>query len=97
MRWMRKSILPLEVRRGSGFPSRPANVCPTLRKASSRTVRDRTGLLLGAMVPVRYRWAKTWRRARTGLWRLESRVSTANSSQKSDQSCQWVLALAAPL
>jgi hypothetical protein len=85
------TILPLEVRRGSGFP-RPANVCPTLCKASS-TVPVRTGLLVGAMVPMRYHWAKTWKRETGASWRLESRASTANSSQKSDQSCQWLSAV----
>jgi len=83
---------PEEARRGSEYP-KPVNVCPTLRRASS-TVRDRTGLPLGAMEPVRYRWAKTWRRA-IGSWRLVSRASMANSSQKSDQRRQWVLELAA--
>ena len=39
----------------------PAYACPTARTASS-TVQDRTGQRLGAMVPLRKRWAKTWRR-----------------------------------
>jgi hypothetical protein len=46
-----KIDFPWEVKRGSAAPM-PTNIWPTLRRASS-TVRDRTALLLGAILPVR--------------------------------------------
>jgi hypothetical protein len=47
-----------------------------MRRASF-TVRDRTGLPLGAMTPVRYRWVKTWKKS------IGSERSTGPCSQRS--------------
>ena len=87
MRLRRWSTWPGLLRRGSGDP-RQANVCPTLRSASS-TVRERTGSLDGLQVPVRYRRART---CRTGTGsRTSARVgSTWRSAQNWTQVDQWV-------